>query len=84
MIGKRGPFSPMGPIFRGVAAPVLDLYTWLTGREGDLNSAILLMGRQQHCFTSRRAEQELSYRARPFTETLSDTWAWFREHGYVR
>jgi len=83
LVGKRGPISPMGPIFRAIAAPVLDLYHWTTGREGDANSAIMLMGRQQHCFTSRRAEQELGYHVRPFAETLADTWAWFREHGYA-
>ena len=32
------------------------LYTLVTGHEGDANSAILMMGRQQHCFSSRRAE----------------------------
>jgi dihydroflavonol-4-reductase len=83
LVGKRGPFSPMGPMFRGAVGPILDAYTWLTGREGDANSAILMMGRQQHCFSSRRAEEELGYRARSFAETLADTLAWFREHGYV-
>jgi dihydroflavonol-4-reductase len=80
--GKRGPISPMGPAFRAVVAPLLDTVTWLTGREGDANSAILLLGRQQHCFSSARAERELGYRVRPFNETLTDTWAWFRERGY--
>jgi dihydroflavonol-4-reductase len=83
LAGKRGPFSPMGPAFRLFAVPVLDAYTRLTGHEGDANSAILLMGRQQHCFSSRRAEAELGYRTRPFAETLADTWAWFRERGYA-
>jgi dihydroflavonol-4-reductase len=83
MVGRRGPISPMGPLFRAVAVPVLDLYTWLTGKEGDANSAILMMGRQQHCFSSRRAETELGYRVRPFAETLTDTMAWFRQWGYA-
>ena len=83
LVGKRGPFSPMGPLFRGAVAPILDLITAVTGREGDANSAILLMGRQEHCFSSRRAEEELGYRPRPFAETLADTWAWFREQGYA-
>jgi dihydroflavonol-4-reductase len=84
LAGKRGPFSPMGPAFRAIGAPLLDLYTKITGHEGDANSAILILGRQEHCFSSRRAEQELGYRVRPFAETLEDTWAWFREQGYVR
>jgi dihydroflavonol-4-reductase len=82
--GKRGPVLPMGPLFRGAVTPILDLYTRITGREGDANSAALAMGRQEHCFSSRRAEEILGYRNRPLAETLSDTWNWFREHGYAR
>lgn len=81
--GKRGPFLPMGPLFRGAVGPVLDAHRWITRREGDANSAALAMGRQQHCFSSRRAEQELGYQVRPFAETLADTWAWFRQWGYA-
>jgi dihydroflavonol-4-reductase len=73
----------MGPLFRAAVVPILDTYTWFRGQEGDANSAVLLMGRQQHCFSSRRAETELAYRSRPFAETLTDTWAWFRQWGYV-
>jgi dihydroflavonol-4-reductase len=83
LAGRRGPVSPMGPAFRAIVVPILDTYTRVTGHEGDANSAILLMGRQQHCFTSRRAEAELGYRVRSLEETLTDTWAWFREYGYV-
>jgi dihydroflavonol-4-reductase len=83
LAGRRGPISPMGPLFRAAVVPILDAYTWLRGREGDANSAVLLMGRQQHCFSSRRAETELGYLCRPFAETLADTWAWFRQWGYI-
>lgn len=83
LAGKKGPVSPMGPMFRFFVAPVLDLKTWLTGQEGDANSAILMLGRQQHCFSSRRAETELGYRVRPFAETLADTWKWFQDFGYA-
>lgn len=84
LAGRRGPLLPMGPLFRAISGPILDLRTWWTGREGDANSAVLRLGRQQHCFSSRRAQEELGYRIRPFAETLQDTWAWFRSHGYVR
>jgi dihydroflavonol-4-reductase len=83
LAGKRGPFLPMGPLIRAIGAPALNLHTWVTGREGDANSAAMALGCQQHCFSSRRAEQELGYRVRPLAETLTDTWAWFRENGYV-
>jgi hypothetical protein len=41
------------------------------------------MGRQSHCFTSARAQQELGYGIRPLEETLADAWRWFGEHGYL-
>jgi dihydroflavonol-4-reductase len=83
LVGRRGPISPMGPMFRAVAVPVLNVHRWLTGSEGDANAAILMMGRQEHCFSSRKAESELGFRVRAFAETLADTLAWFRARGYV-
>src|SRR5262245_2078595 len=83
LAGKLSPLVPMGPIIRTIAAPILNLHTWLTGYEGEINSAVLKLGRQQHCFSSRRAETELGYKVRPFTETLGDTWDWFRQRGYA-
>jgi len=81
--GQPGPFLPMGPLFRGIIGFVLDSYTRVTGREGAANSAAIAMGYQQHCFSSRRAEQELDYRIRPLNETIIDTWTWFQEHHYI-
>jgi dihydroflavonol-4-reductase len=84
LVGKRGPISPMGPLFRAAVGPILNAYTWLTGFEGDANSAVLALGKQEHCFSSRRACEELGYSIRPFSETLADTWAWLQEWGYVQ
>lgn len=81
--GKLGPYLPMGPLFRGIVSPILDVYNGVRGREGDFNSANIAMGRQEHCFSSRRAEQELGFRVRKFDETLADAWSWFREYGYL-
>jgi dihydroflavonol-4-reductase len=81
--GKLGPYLPMGPLFRGIVSPILDVYNGLVRREGDFNSAAIAMGRQEHCFSSRRAEEELGFRVRRFEESLADAWSWFREYGYV-
>lgn len=83
LVGKRGPVLPMGPLFRAASLPVLDIHRRVTRREGDANAVTLMMGRQEHCFSSRRAEQELGYKIRPLNETLADTLAWFREHNYT-
>jgi dihydroflavonol-4-reductase len=81
--GQRGPLLPMGPIFRAVAFPVLQVRSLFAREEGEANSAALAMSRQEHCFSSRRAEEELGYTIRPLRQTLEDTWSWFREHGYA-
>jgi dihydroflavonol-4-reductase len=84
IMGKRGPLLPMGPLFRVVATPVCALRYRLSGRETAANTAAMHLGRQSHCFSSRRAEQALGYTIRPFHETLVDTWDWFRQNGYIR
>jgi len=40
------------------------------------------LSRHKMYFTSRRAEAELGYRARPAREALSDAIQWFRDQGY--
>jgi len=84
LAGKRGPWIPMGPMFRFGAGTYLDLHTRLTGRESAANSAAIASSRLSHCFRSDRAQQELGYTIRPFQETLADAWAWFQERGYVK
>jgi dihydroflavonol-4-reductase len=84
LVGKPGPRMPMGPLFRLIAMPALNLKTRLSGRETAANSAALGMGRQMHCFTSARAERELAYRIRPLDETLAAAWQWFCDNGYVK
>jgi dihydroflavonol-4-reductase len=34
-------------------------------------------------FTSEKAERELGYRARPYSQGLSDAIDWFRRNGYL-
>jgi dihydroflavonol-4-reductase len=84
LVGKRGPWIPMGPVFQFVGGAACNLQTRLTGHEGDANSAAIAMGRLSHCFTSAKAQRELGYTIRPFAETLEDAWAWLKEYGYVR
>jgi dihydroflavonol-4-reductase len=82
--GQRGPLLPMGPIFRAIVLPIINTWNALAREESSANSAALAMGRQQHCFSSRRAERELGYRIRPLEETLRDMHHWFVEHGYLK
>ena len=77
------PIFPAGPLVRFVAGNAGDIWTTLTGREGDINSAAMAISAQNRNFVSTRAQQELDYRCRPFVETTETAWQWFREHGYA-
>jgi dihydroflavonol-4-reductase len=35
-------------------------------------------------FESKKAEQQLGYRSRPYTEGINDAVRWFRDAGYLR
>jgi len=80
---QRAPWIPMGPIFSAFAYPVLGVRSLLRRPEGEANAAMLAMSRQDHCFKSDRAQEELGYQIRPLRQTFEDTWQWFRDHGYA-
>ena len=75
----RLPRLPLYPI--AVAAEIIAM---MTGREPLLTLDGLRMSKQRMFFTSAKAERELGYRARPYTEALRDAVEWFREAGYLR
>ena len=81
--GGRGPVGKMGPLIRTVAGSTGDLWTKLTGREGDVNSAAIKMSSLFHCYSSARAEAELNYHCRPVEQSVEDAWKWFIDNGYV-
>jgi dihydroflavonol-4-reductase len=81
--GGKGPIMRDGPLLRIIGGTGGDLWTKLTGREGDINSATVAMGRQLHYYTSAKAERDLGYRIRPLEESLRDAWEWFEERGTV-
>jgi dihydroflavonol-4-reductase len=41
------------------------------------------MAKQCMFFVSTKAEQELSYRSRPYVEGIEDAVRWFRDAGYL-
>jgi dihydroflavonol-4-reductase len=80
--GRPGPLFPAGPLVRIVAGRGGDLWGRITGREPEVNSAMVHMSRLLHYYDSGRAERELGYRIPPFRAAVEAAWAWFREHGY--
>lgn len=74
----RLPCRPLYPFAHGVEA-----LARLTGKEPFLTVDGLTMARHLMYFTSKKAERELGYRARPYRDALVDAIAWFRKAGYL-
>ena len=55
-----------------------------TGREPFVTTTGLRLAKDRMFFTSAKAERELGYRARPYSEAIADAIAWFRQHGYLK
>ncbi len=55
----------------------------MTGKEPFLTLDALRMAAHNMYFSSRRAERDLGYRARPYEEALADAIAWFRGAGML-
>ena len=55
-----------------------------TGREPFVTMDGLRMSKYRMFFTTAKAERELGYRARPYTDALADAIDWFREAGYLK
>jgi dihydroflavonol-4-reductase len=81
--GKAPPWTIMRWPARWLVGGVGDLAARLTGRETDINSAALRMSSQFHCYSSRRANEELGYQSRGAEEAVAAAYAWFESHGYL-
>jgi dihydroflavonol-4-reductase len=83
--GARKPLGEFpGPLAMTIAGRLGDLYGKLTGREPDVNSALLSMARLPKYYTNARAIAELGYRPRSVREAVEAAWIWFCENGYVK
>jgi nucleoside-diphosphate-sugar epimerase len=72
------PRAPLVPLAWGA-----ELVGRLTGREPFLTRDALRMSRYRMYFSSRRAEAELGYHARPWQQAVADALAWFRAEGRI-
>ena len=84
LIGRR---PPRLRIPRAAVVPVAlaaETIARFTKREPCVTLDGLRMAKHHMVFASAKAERELDYRARPFSEGLADSIAWFREAGYLQ
>jgi dihydroflavonol-4-reductase len=56
----------------------------VTGREPFATMDGVRMAKYRMFFESTKAEQQLGYRARPYSEGINDAVRWFRDAGYLR
>jgi hopanoid-associated sugar epimerase len=72
------PRGPLVPLAWGA-----ELVGRLTGKEPLLTRDALRMSRYWMYFSSRRAEAELGYHARPWQQAIADALGWFRAEGMI-
>jgi dihydroflavonol-4-reductase len=72
---------PRGAVYP--VAVVSELFARVTGREPRVTLDGLRMSKKHMYFSSRKAETELGYSARPAEAAIVDALDWFRAHGMV-
>jgi len=61
-----------------------EVIAYFSGREPFVTTTGLRLAKDHMFFTSRKAEHELGYRARPYSEAIGQAIAWFRQHNYLK
>jgi dihydroflavonol-4-reductase len=74
--GRRPPWLPL-------PSPLVELAGTAAGRVGVLGADILQAIRYWQPLDTSKARAELGLVRRPFADTVRDSLAWFREHGYL-
>jgi dihydroflavonol-4-reductase len=83
LVGRR---APRLRIPHAVALPIAyaaEGLALLTGKEPFASVDGVRMAKHCMYFTSRKAERELGFKARPYIEGLADAIRWFRGAGYL-
>ena len=57
---------------------------YFTGREPFVTTTGLRLAKDRMFFSTAKAERELGYRARPYTQAIAEAIAWFRQNGYLK
>ena len=60
-----------------------DAWSGLSGRPGQLNSAMVAVANDGHYFCSQKAITELALPQTPIAEAIREAFDWFKQHDYV-
>ena len=84
IIGRKPPTVklPREPLFP--LAYAAEFVARMTKKEPFVTVDALRMAKYRMFFSSTKAERDLGYRARPYTDALVDAVAWFRSAGMIR
>ena len=66
-----------------IGVRVLALASRFTGKEPLLSDFNIYMLNRNNDFDCSKAEKELGFRCRPFSESIRDTVTWLREEGFI-
>jgi dihydroflavonol-4-reductase len=83
IVGRKPPTVKLPRKALFPLAYVAEAIAQLTGREPFATVDGLKMAKYRMFFSSKKAERELGYCARPYGEALADAIAWFRQAGYL-
>ncbi len=84
LTGRRAPWLKLPHAAVLPLAHVAEAWARITGVAPNVTVDGVKLSWHRMYFSSRRAETELGYRARPAREALADAIQWFRDHGYLR
>jgi dihydroflavonol-4-reductase len=57
---------------------------YITGKEPFVTTTGLKLAKDLMFFSSAKAERELGYHARPYTDAIADAITWFKQNGYLK
>ena len=70
-------------ILAHVGVRILALASRITGKDPLLSEFNIYMLNRNNDFDCSKAERELGFRSRPFSESIRDTVTWLREEGFL-
>jgi dihydroflavonol-4-reductase len=84
LIGRRPPRVRLPRSAIVPLALAAETVARFTGREPFVTMDALRMSKYRMFFTAAKAERDLGFTARPFTDALTDAIRWFRDAGHIK
>ena len=79
--GAVRPLWRMDRVTMLTTALIGDIASKFTGKEGDVNSAVVRMSAQYHYYSSYKATRILGYQFREINTIIADAWNWLKQNG---